>query len=283
MRHAGAEVGDADVGLLRPPKIALRDEHVAHREHAETTKFLRRVKHDGREPRRHLRVQADLDTRLDLVLGLDESVEEFVRVHDGLAVVRHESDERRVPLVDDLRERGRTRAHEHLPDAVVELLHAVVRDAEEGLRGALLRLLIREVPHGVLERVLLAAHGSDLRQDTDLEPAHREQELRVLLRVDADEGVLPLDGRERAREAVLDVPEHRATEVDVVLDESHPAVARPAPLVVVPDDVVVRWVGVGAEVPLDQVSRLLRTEAEEDVELVDVTRVQADRVAGLGR
>ena len=106
MAHARPEVRDADVGLLRPAQVRLRDEHVAHRQHAEPAQLLRRVEDDRREAGRHLRVEADLDARLDLVLALDEQVEQLLRVDDRLAEVRHQADQRRVPLVDDLRARG---------------------------------------------------------------------------------------------------------------------------------------------------------------------------------
>ena len=106
--HARAEMRDADVGLLRPPQVALRNQHVAHGKHSQATQFLRRVEDDRREPRRHLEVEADLDARLDLVLALDEQVEQFLRVDDRLPEVRHQPDERRVPLVDDLGESGGT-------------------------------------------------------------------------------------------------------------------------------------------------------------------------------
>ena len=49
----------------------LRDEHVAHREHAQPSQLFWGVEDYRREARRHLRVEADLDARLDLVLALD--------------------------------------------------------------------------------------------------------------------------------------------------------------------------------------------------------------------
>ena len=50
--HARAEVGDAAVRLLGEAQVRLRDEHVAHREHAEAAELLGRVEHDGREAAR---------------------------------------------------------------------------------------------------------------------------------------------------------------------------------------------------------------------------------------
>lgn len=113
-----------NVGLLGPAKITLRNEDMTHRQHAQTTQLLGCVEHDWRETRRHLTVQANLDTRLNLVLGLDECIQKLVGVDDGFAVVCHETNKSGVPLVDNLGERGGARTHEDLTNAVVELLHA---------------------------------------------------------------------------------------------------------------------------------------------------------------
>jgi hypothetical protein len=67
-----------------------------------------------------------------------------------------------------------------------------------------------------------------------------------------------------------------------VLDETHPAIPRPTLFVVVADEVLVVGVGVGRQVPLDEITRFLSGEAEHDVDAVDVARVKADRVARLG-
>ena len=49
----------------------LRDQDVAHRQHAQPSQLLGRVEDDRREARRHLRVQTNFNARLDLVLALD--------------------------------------------------------------------------------------------------------------------------------------------------------------------------------------------------------------------
>ena len=56
----------------------------------------------------------------------------------------------------------------------VEWLDTVIGYAEEHLRSSLFRLLIGEVPHGILQRELLATHCPNLGQDTDLEATHRK-------------------------------------------------------------------------------------------------------------
>ena len=61
-----------------------------------------------------------------------------------------------------------------------------------------------------------------------------------------------------------------------MFDQTHVAVAWPATLVVVPNNVV-GWVRVGTEIPLDKVARFICGKAEEDVEPVHVARVETDR------
>lgn len=71
-----------------------------------SSRIIGDLKHTRRETRRHLAVQADLDSGLNLVLSLDKSIEKLVGVNHCLAVVRHKADYRGVPFVDDLREGG---------------------------------------------------------------------------------------------------------------------------------------------------------------------------------
>ena len=52
VRHARAEVRDADVCLLAPAQVGLRDEHVAHGQHAKAAELFGAVEHDGREAAR---------------------------------------------------------------------------------------------------------------------------------------------------------------------------------------------------------------------------------------
>jgi len=138
---------------------------------------------------------------------------------DSLTVVGHEADQRSVPLVHDLREGCRARAHEDLSDAIVELLNAFVGYPKERLRCSLLRLLVREVPHRVLEGVLFSTHRSNFGLDPNFEATHREQELGVVLGVYADERIFPFDGGKGPRKTLLNVPEDGPPQIYVVLDQ----------------------------------------------------------------
>ena len=60
-----------------------------------------------------------------------------------------------------------------------------------------------------------------------------------------------------------------AHQVDVMLHETHAGVTWPALAVVVPYDVLVVRVWVLRKVPLDEVLALVRTEAQQDVQLVN--------------
>ena len=103
--HSRPEVSDADVGLLTPAQVRLRNEDVTHGEHAQTPDLLRRVEDDRWEATGHFRIETDLDSSLNFVLALDEKIEQLLRVYDRLAEVRHQTNQRRVPLVDDLKQK----------------------------------------------------------------------------------------------------------------------------------------------------------------------------------
>ena len=60
--------------------------------------------------------------------------------------------------------------------------------------------------------------------------------------------------RYRARQAVLDVPENGAAQIDVVFHQTHAGITRPALFVVVTDDVLVVGIRMLRQVALDQVA-----------------------------
>ena len=281
MTHSVAEVRDSRGRLLAVRQVALRDQNVTHRQHAQTAQLLRRVEHHRRETTRHLAVQTDLDARLDLVLALHQQVQHRLRVDHRLAEVRHQTDQRRVPLVRHLRERRASAAHQDLTHVVLELLHAVLVHTQERHRRLLLRRLILQRPHAIARLHLLLARRSALRQNAHLEAAHVEQKVRIVLRVHTHERLLPLERRQRPRQTRLHVPEHGATQIHVVLHQTHATVARPALLVHIPHDVLVVRIRVLRQEALNQILRLFRREAEHHVHLIHVSCVQADRVARL--
>ena len=56
--------------------------------------------------------------------AIDKSVQKFIRMDDGFAIVSHQANESGIPFVDDLREGSGARAHQDLSDTVIELLDA---------------------------------------------------------------------------------------------------------------------------------------------------------------
>ena len=120
-------------------------------------------------------------------------------MNDGLAVVGHQTNDSRVPLINDFGEGSRARAHQDLSNTVVELLNTsiiilgsvrktrlvylltLIRDPQKGLGCPFLGLLIGKVPHTILDRELFATGRPDLWQDSDFEATHGEEELGVVL------------------------------------------------------------------------------------------------------
>mmetsp|Transcript_15271 Transcript_15271/g.46146 ORF Transcript_15271/g.46146 Transcript_15271/m.46146 type:complete len:374 (-) Transcript_15271:3477-4598(-) len=273
--HASAEVGDAQVRLLAVPQVRLGDEDVPHGQHAQPANLLGRVEDDWREPTGHLGVQPNLDPSLDLVLTLDQQVKELLGVHRRLTVVRHQPNQSRVPLVGNLGEGGAAGGHEDLPDTVFKRLQPLVVHTQVRLSCALLGRLVLQRPHAVLVGEALGGHA-DLGQDADFKAAHGEQQVGVVPAVYADEAVVPVHGGHAAGQPVLQVPEHRPPQVHVVLHETHACITRPALAVVVPHNVLIVGIRVLCQVPLDEILAVVRIEAQQHVDLVDVAGVEAN-------
>lgn len=75
---------------------------MTHGQHAEASQLFRSVEHHWWESTGHFGVQANLDTRLDLVLTLDQQIQELLGVDYRFTEVRHEANQSRVPFVHDL-------------------------------------------------------------------------------------------------------------------------------------------------------------------------------------
>ena len=87
-----------------------------------------------------------------------------------------------------------------------------------------------------------------------------------------------MNGGYGSRETVLDVPEYSASKVDVVFHQTHSSVSRPALFVVVTNNVFVVGIGMLGEISLNEITCFISCEAEEDVELIYVARVETDRM-----
>ena len=109
MCHTRTIVRDTSICLLGPSLITCRDENMRPRYHAQPTKLFRSIE-DGRwESRRHLRVQSNLNTSLDLGLAFDDGVKQVDCGNSSFTVVCEERDKSGIPLVGNLGERSRAR------------------------------------------------------------------------------------------------------------------------------------------------------------------------------
>ena len=180
VRHAAPKMRDALVRLLRVAEVLrvmrlscghvddiftssssfmtltqhrLRNQHVAHGQHAQAAQLFWGVEHDGREARGHLGIQANFYPRLDLIFALDlrtvsrkfkvnfntpsqhQQVQHFLRVHDGLAEVRHQSYQSRVPFIGNFCEGRRAARHEDLADAIFKRSQGLLVDLRIGSKS----------------------------------------------------------------------------------------------------------------------------------------------------
>lgn len=95
---------NANIGLLRPAQIRLRNQYVAHTQHAQAAQFFWRIKYDRRESRWHFGIQTNLDTRLDFIFAFHQQVEQLLSVDDGFSEICHQADQCCIPFVNDFGE-----------------------------------------------------------------------------------------------------------------------------------------------------------------------------------
>ena len=68
-------------------------------------------------------------------------------------------------------------------------------------------------------------------------------------------------------------PVNGSSKINIMLDDSHAAVPQPTAFIVVANDVINR-IRIGGEVTLDEVTGFISTEPKQDVEPVNVARVE---------
>lgn len=144
----------------------------------------------------------------------------------------------------------------------MEPSHALVVNSEEALCRSLFAAFVLQIPHAIPVSEFFVLRPA-FRQDSALKTAHVEQQVGVILGVHTDKAVLPLDSGHRSRQTVLDVPEHRPSQVNVVFHQSHPGIPWPAFLVVVANDVFVVRIWMFCEVSLYEFSGFLCSESEK--------------------
>lgn len=119
-------------------------------------------------------------------------------MHHSLSEIGHESDKCGVPLIRDLGEGGGAGCHQDLANAVFELFDAIFVHSNESLRGDLFCAFILQLPHSIFLRKLLLC-SSLLGEYPNLEAAHIEEHIWVVLRIDRHKAVFPLNRSQGTR------------------------------------------------------------------------------------
>ena len=185
-----------------------------------------------------------------------------------------------VPLVGNLREGCGARSHQDSTASVLELLLRLIVHLEEGLCRHLLSGIVLKLPHTLALRELFLERA-DLGQDSNLEAAHVEEDVGIVLGVDGCKGVVPNKRCHAAGQSVLHLPEDCASQVNIMLHAPHSAISRPTHLVGVADNVLIVRIRVLCQEPLDEILGVLLAEAEDHDEAVKVSAVQSDRMPQL--
>jgi hypothetical protein len=137
-----------------------------------------------------------------------------------------------------------------LSDPILESFEGIIVHSNEGMSRDFLGDFVLQLPHSFpLGELFL--ESSDLGQQSHLETRHREEQVRIVFRVDRNVGILPVNGGDTSRQSVLYLPEDTSSQVDVVFHESHSAVLWPTFPVVVAHNVLIVGVRVLGQISLN--------------------------------
>jgi hypothetical protein len=90
-----------------------------------------------------------------------------------------------------------------------------------------------------------------------------------------------VNGGNASGESVLHLPKHSSSQVHIMFHQPHPAVFGPAPLVIVPDDILVIGIGVFSQESLHKFPRLISHKPKHNVNMIHIPHVHSDGMAGL--
>uniref|UniRef100_A0A7C9EJI3 Uncharacterized protein n=1 Tax=Opuntia streptacantha TaxID=393608 RepID=A0A7C9EJI3_OPUST len=195
--------------------------------------------------------------------------------------VGHEANECSVPFVNYFSECCRPRRHKNLPHPIFKNFHMFFINPQESNSSSFLGLLVLQIPNPIFcvaKRLLCHPY---LRQYPYLKTTHAEKQVWIVLAVDRHKTVLPLQGSDASWKAILHVPEYTSTQVNIMFHQPHPSIPWPTLLVVVSNHILVIRIGMFSKVPLDKVPCLFMGEAEQYMHLVNITRIQPNRMPSL--
>lgn len=104
------------------PQVRLRDENVAHGEHAQPPQLLRGVKHHRRKTAGHFGIQADLDPSLDFILTLHQQIKQLLSIYNSFPEISHQANQSCVPFIDNLERKEKDQLLAHFQKSV-EICH----------------------------------------------------------------------------------------------------------------------------------------------------------------
>lgn len=105
------------------PQVRLRDENVAHGEHAQPSQLLRGVEHHRRKTAGHFGIQADLDPSLDFILTLHQQIKQLLSIYNSFPEISHQANQSCIPFIDNLERKRKDQLPDHSPSICRKLCH----------------------------------------------------------------------------------------------------------------------------------------------------------------
>lgn len=97
------------------PQVRLRDENVAHGEHAQPPQLFRGVKHHRRKTAWHFGIQTNFDSSLDFILTFHQQIKQLLSIYNSFPEICHQANQSCIPFVDNLERKAEYQFSVHSP------------------------------------------------------------------------------------------------------------------------------------------------------------------------
>lgn len=223
---------------------------MSHRKHSKASELFRSVEHNRRESAGHFWIQTYFNTSLYLALWFNEEIQHLFCVDDGLSKVCHQSDESGVPFIRYFCESCWSAGHQNLSNSVFESFEWVFIESNEGICCDFLCNLILKLPNSFLLSKLLFER-TDSWKNPHFKSTHRKEKIGIISGVNWNKSVFPVNGRNASWKSIFNLPKDTSSKIDVVFHQSHPTILWPTLLIIVANYILVVWIRIFSQIPLN--------------------------------
>lgn len=162
-------------------------------------------------------------------------------MNDGLSEVGHQANQCCIPFVWNFSESCWATCHQNLSYSIFKSFERVFINSNEGMGCDFFSDLILKLPNSFFLSELFL-NGPYLGQKTNFKTAHWEEKIRIILRIDRNVGIFPMNGCNTSRQSIFNLPEDTSSKVHIMLHQPHSTIFGPAFPIIIANNILIVWI-----------------------------------------